>query len=52
VISAATGAGVEPLIYAIYSPIRDARNSEAKKIVTVAGSVTKSVLPDDLSIRK
>ncbi len=54
VISAATGAGVEPLIYAIYTPIKSARNSESKKIITVAGATTtaKALLPDDLSIRK
>lgn len=53
VISAATGAGIEPLIYAIYAPIRDARNAESRKIVTVAGqSPARTVLPDDVAIRK
>ena len=54
VISAATGANVEPLIYAIYAPINVARNSESRKIQTIAGAgpTAKSVLPDDLSIRK
>jgi GTP-binding protein len=52
VISAATGAGVETLLYAIHAPIRAARNSESKKIITVAGATGKTLLPDDISIRK
>jgi GTP-binding protein len=54
VISAATGANIEPLLFAVYAPIREARNAEANKITTVAGvaTPTKSILPDDITIRK
>jgi GTP-binding protein len=66
VISAATGAAVEPLIYAIYAPIQAARNADqnaeargadgrkiAPRIETVAGAApSRVVLPDDASIRK
>ncbi len=49
VISAATGVGIDDLMYAVYRPIQAARDAETPAAISDQG---RAVLPDDIRIRK
>ncbi len=49
VVSAATGAGVEPLLYSVYSHIQSARQAET---ITAIRDQGRAIMPDDARIRK